>query len=143
MWYNRGNHLITLSITDWDKHGQNFCPEPVPSLVLKGAKVNLLIRTASNCKVQNDLFINDLQLFHAAVDELIQALRTPDTAFAFDANIWTYNDGVHSNDSFVIIIMLVQRQLSGTVSLKSWIPSYDLCAYKLAGGKLINLSARG
>ena len=67
---------MTLSITNWDKNGQNFCPEPVPSWVLKGTKANLLTITVQNCKVQDDLSVNDLQLLHSAVDELIKGLRT-------------------------------------------------------------------
>ena len=70
-------------------------------------------------------YLNNLQLFNSAVDELIKGLRTR-RCVRFDVNIWMCTDGVHSNESFIIFILLVQRQLSGTVSLKSWTPQSNV-----------------
>ena len=75
LWYNRGNRLMTLSITNWDKHCQKHWLEPVPSWVLKDTEANELTRTAQNCKVQDDLSQRST-VFHSAVAELIKGLRT-------------------------------------------------------------------
>ena len=146
LWYNRGNRLMTLSISDWDKHGQKFCPEPVPSWVLKGTKANVLTRTAQNCKVQDDLSINDLQLFHSAVDELIKGLRTRRCIRFWckylDVSRWCTFKQWFRNFHSAGTKAALGKSLPNKLDTAKQLPMTSVQT-KLAGGKEINFSARG
>ena len=70
--------------------------------------------------------LHDLQLLLAAVKELTQDYE-PNAAF-----ILQIIEHFYSNNNFVLLILLVQRHLSGTISLKRIghleATSYDLSA---------------
>ena len=148
LWYNRGNCLITLSITVWDKHSQNFCPEPVPvqCWVLKGTKVNLIIRAVQNCKVQKDLFINDLQLLHSSVDELLKGLITRRCIRFWckylDESQWCTFKQQFRNFHSVGIKTALGKSLPKKLDTAKQLPTTSVHT-KLAGGKEKNCSARG
>ena len=74
--------------------------------------------TAVYCTIKfRASYRNNLQLFLSAVDELIKRLRTR-CCIRFVANIWTCAADIKSNNNFVLFILLVQRHLSGIVSIK-------------------------
>ena len=59
------------------------------------------------------MIFHDLQLLLSAVNELTKVLRTRRCV-----NFFQIIEHIYSNDNFVLFILLVQRHLSGTVSIK-------------------------